>query len=419
MTFAAPNSVQAADSRARSAALNQTCACSGLDRAAFLSAAPQAAATADHAHLASDSAVFLAKDDEAAMLAAIAAIEAAARLPAYQAAALRTPQAMQDFGPAGAFMGYDFHLTPSGPKLIEINTNAGGALIGAQIFNAHRACCDAVAPLFPPFDPGDFEAAVFGMFMSEWRRQRGDAALTRIAIVDDEPEGQYLYPEFLIAQRLFEARGIAAIIVDAAAMTYENGRLLAGGLPVDLVYNRLVDFQLAEPRHAALSRAYAEGAAVVTPNPRHHALYADKRNLVLLSDPDFIAGLGLNTAQVEALGVLPRAETVRADNAERLWAARKRYYFKPASGHGSKAVYRGEKLTTRVWADILKGDYIAQEAAAPSERIVGGEGGRALKQDIRFYTYEGRPLLKAARLYQGQTTNFRTPGGGFAPVFIV
>ena len=25
-------------------------------------------------------------------------------------------------------------------------------------------------------------------------------------------------------------------------------------------------------------------------------------------------------------------------------------------------------------------------------------------------------LLVAARLYQGQTTNFRTPGGGFSPV---
>jgi hypothetical protein len=23
----------------------------------------------------------------------------------------------------------------------------------------------------------------------------------------------------------------------------------------------------------------------------------------------------------------------------------------------------------------------------------------------------------AARLYEGQTTNFRTPGGGFAPIF--
>jgi hypothetical protein len=28
--------------------------------------------------------------------------------------------------PRGVFMGYDFHLTESGPKLIEINTNAGG-----------------------------------------------------------------------------------------------------------------------------------------------------------------------------------------------------------------------------------------------------------------------------------------------------
>ena len=30
-----------------------------------------------------------------------------------------------------------------------------------------------------------------------------------------------------------------------------------------------------------------------------------------------------------------------------------------------------------------------------------------------------RVLLAAARLYQGQTTNFRTPGGGFAPVFFL
>ena len=39
-----------------------------------------------------------------------------------------------------------------------------------------------------------------------------------------------------------------------------------------------------------------------------------------------------------------------------------------------------------------------------------------LKADIRCYAYRGKPLLYAARLYQGQTTNFRTPGGGFAPV---
>lgn len=41
------------------------------------------------------------------------------------------------------------------------------------------------------------------------------------------------------------------------------------------------------------------------------------------------------------------------------------------------------------------------------------------KVDVRLYTYKAQILLVAARLYQGQTTNFRTPGGGFAPVLVV
>ena len=39
-----------------------------------------------------------------------------------------------------------------------------------------------------------------------------------------------------------------------------------------------------------------------------------------------------------------------------------------------------------------------------------------LKMDLRNYVYRGEVQLVTARLYQGQTTNFRTPGGGFAPV---
>ena len=42
-----------------------------------------------------------------------------------------------------------------------------------------------------------------------------------------------------------------------------------------------------------------------------------------------------------------------------------------------------------------------------------------LKVDLRNYVYAGRIQLVAARLWQGQTTNFRTPGGGFAPVLTV
>jgi hypothetical protein len=36
--------------------------------------------------------------------------------------------------------------------------------------------------------------------------------------------------------------------------------------------------------------------------------------------------------------------------------------------------------------------------------------------DVRNYGSGGITWLRAARLYRGQTTNFRTPGGGFAPV---
>ena len=39
-----------------------------------------------------------------------------------------------------------------------------------------------------------------------------------------------------------------------------------------------------------------------------------------------------------------------------------------------------------------------------------------MKLDIRNYTHDGKVQLVAARLYQGKTTNFRTAGGGFAPV---
>jgi len=111
---------------------------------------------------------------------------------------------------------------------------------------------------------------------------------------------------------------------------------------------------------------------------------------------------------------------VTPENADLLWHTRKDLFFKPAAGHGSKAVYRGDKVTRGVWTEIAGGGYVAQRFAAPGERAVKIDGAAvARKMDVRLYTYGGRILLAAARLYQGQTTNFRTPGGGFASVLAV
>ena len=106
--------------------------------------------------------------------------------------------------------------------------------------------------------------------------------------------------------------------------------------------------------------------------------------------------------------------------AERLWSNRRSLFFKPAAGFGGRAAYRGDKLTKRVWAEILAGDYIAQTVVPPGQRASGTrQAPEIMKFDIRCYTYNGAVQWNAARVYQGQTTNFRTPGGGFAPVYTV
>ena len=78
-------------------------------------------------------------------------------------------------------------------------------------------------------------------------------------------------------------------------------------------------------------------------------------------------------------------------------------------------------LTKRVFAEILQGDYVAQKLAPPGERAVCMNDAEAslLKYDVRCFGYDGQIQLVAARLYQGQTTNFRTPGGGFALARVV
>jgi hypothetical protein len=410
--------------------LNRECACVTLDREALCAALEREASDPDFCatlirtrpHLFSSAPVFLSESHVAAMLRTARAIESVARLPAYRDAVLsRSPEIVRlDFGPRGAFMGYDFHLAHDGPRLIEINTNAGGAFLNALLARAQHACCEEMLTGLSRSEARDFDAAVARMFESEWRLQRGEGAPRRIAIADDRPEGQYLYPEFLLAQRFLARHGMEAVIADAAELRFERGELIFDGGPVDLVYNRLVDFALERPEHAALRAAYVAGAAVVTPNPRVHALFADKRNLALLSDPARLRSWGVPAETLADLAAVPRTVLVSPENAEELWRERKKLFFKPAAGYGSKAVYRGDRMTRRVWGEIQRGHYVAQDYAAPGERVVEVDGAPAVrKTDVRLYVYDGQILLTAARLYQGQATNFRMPGSGFAPVFVI
>jgi hypothetical protein len=425
-------------------ALNHGCMCRTLDvdqlrqeleRDPSLQGLASGIATAQP-HLFSNSAVFLSQSTYQAIKNAIRAIERVMRLPAYQALALKNAPAIAQtaFGPLGAFMGYDFHvdssqMPPKSPQLIEINTNAGGALLNAALARAHRACCMPMAAAMNTYVNLDtLEQTFFDMFMSEWRLQRGNTPLKTVAIVDDVPDAQYLAPEFALCRQMFEQRGVTAIITDPQALQWRDGQLwhhsAAGDTTIDLVYNRLTDFDLSAPTHQALHDAYIADAAVVTPHPYAHALRANKQHLITLSSDALLSDWGVSSADRACLsGSIPTTQRVTREHAEALWAQRKQLFFKPVAGYASKAAYRGDKLTKRVWEEILAGnwgDFIAQALVPPGQRLVNVDGvATDLKFDIRAYTYGGQIQLLAARTYSGQTTNFRTEGGGFSPVVVL
>jgi hypothetical protein len=262
-------------------------------------------------------------------------------------------------------------------------------MLNAVLARAQRACCPAIEQLLPPALRAEtLEAGIIAMFRQEWALAGHTRSLRSIAIVDEAPQQQYLYPEFLLFQQLFQRHGLQAVIADPAELSLEDGVLRHGELAIDLVYNRLTDFALDEPANA---------------RP-----ICDAGQLQVLGVPE--------ATQALLLAAIPHTEVVQPANAERLWRERKRLFFKPCAGYGSRAAYRGDKLTQRVWQEILAGDYVAQALVLPGQRVMASDT-PALKFDLRDYAYDGAVQWVAARLYQGQTTNFRTPGGGFAPVY--
>jgi hypothetical protein len=389
-----------------------------------------------HPFLFANQTLSLRADSLAAIDALIAAIEAVIASPAWQDAVWqeKPERTRRDDCIPAVCMGYDFHLDAAGmPWLIEINTNAGGLLLNACLLEAADPAAGRA-----------LRATVLAMFQETWRQwQAGRQAprpLARLAIVDDAPGTQYLAPEFMLFQQLFAEAGISAVITDPASLVWhaDTGTLHLAGeahAPFDLIYNRLTDFYLTGPTHGTLSAAWQAESVAITPHPLAHARYADKRHLVRLSDDHWLREAGIPAPQRRILraGIPPAfivrqtattgaTQTLGTEHGlpeDALWSARKSLFFKPTAGYGSRAVYRGDKLTRKTFTEILAGDYIAQTMKPPGVRphLSSGTDATApptLKFDLRAYVFAGKPQCYAARLYQGQTTNFRTPGGGFA-----
>ncbi|MDA1076102.1 MAG: hypothetical protein O3A63_15280, partial [Proteobacteria bacterium] len=338
-------------SNADLAALNASCECVPLSRSMIdESIASQSRIDGikemlnERPHLFAGSAVFISTNEWQQMVQQMQAIEAITRLPAYQAhivartsAAMVAPPARQSAN-AGLLMGYDFHITNNGPRLIEVNTNAGGAFLANEMLNATQKVA-SICGSTPTFDPATVKASLIQMFIHEWQLAGRQGKPHTIAIVDRDPERQYLYPDMQLAAELLRESGIEVICVDPGALHLLGDRLAVSGTIIDMVYNRLTDFSLEHPEHQLLKQAYENDQVVLSPAPMHHALFADKRNLAIFRNQQLLTAMGARPIDVETLQQLPHTRNVTPDLVEQMWQQRRNLFFKPSAGYGGRAAY--------------------------------------------------------------------------------
>lgn len=381
--------------------------------------------SSDASHFFSEVPTFVSRVDYQSISQSINAIEAVLALPKFReyVSARNGSKSLSEYNTPGAFISYDFHLSDSAcPQLIEINTNAGGAFLNVALLAAQSSApivteCNAE----PHQNAGDLKLKLQNMVTREWRSFSANGELKSIAIIDESPNTQFLYPDFILAQNILSFSGIRTYIASPEQLQTKNKQLYFGSTPIDFIYNRLTDFDLSLKKHTALRNAFESSTTLITPNPLHHSIFADKRNLTVFSDRKLLTTLGASTHIIDIIrSSVPKTYLVNPNNQDETWQNRRNLFFKPIAGFASKAAYNGGKITKKVWENITKEQYVAQSFVPPTYLISNRNNStNRYKIDIRAYTYQGDIILLAARLYRGQTTNFRTLGGGFSPIYIV
>jgi hypothetical protein len=328
-------------------------------------------------------AVFRLKDNPVYLAALEPGLPQAARIPADWPSVL---------------MGYDFHLTPDGPKLIEINNNAGGLYIGDDQWLPQPAPSHIL--------PGTLEQRLLGMFPDQW---------ACIAIMDEDVTGQYMYPEMCAYAGLLRRDGRKVVVCSPEDLQLRDAGLFIQGQRIDAIYNRHTDFYLQDRTLWRIRRAYELGQAVLNPHPRSYALIGDKSRMVDWWRPGLLEQcLGAEQA-ARIRAVTPETRRMSDFDPEQAWAERRGWVFKPAARHGGKGVMLGKAISRKRFAALDRAETIVQRLIPASEVELEG---RRMKLDIRLYMHGESLIALAGRVWRGQVTNFRQAGSGWVSLTV-
>lgn len=307
---------------------------------------------------------------------------------------------LKDPGNKSLFMSYDFHLTSdSKPKLIEVNTNAAFLTLGHYLYQAHGL------PTGLNFKIEDLK----DLFLQELKYQNKVPTRPYVLIIDEKPQEQKLFLEFLIVQELLQSFGWTCSIDDVS--NYENYK-------ADIVYNRYTDFYLKNSESQAMRRDFLDRTTCFSPNPFEYFLLADKQRMIDWSDENFWKDLNFSIERQELIkAALPKTFSFKPELKDEIWSQRKNLFFKPKNSYGSKQSYKGASISKKVFDEVANEQFLAQELISAPELLMSTpDGPQNFKFDLRCYAYRDQLQLVIARVYQGQVTNLKTKWGGFAPI---
>lgn len=298
-------------------------------------------------------------------------------------------------------LSYDVHPTPAGPVLIEVNTNAGGVLAAFESCRQVNKCC-------AEWEQDQLQDRLIELFQRDLLGSDPQHTGT-VAIVDDNLADQPLRGEMQAIAAMMKSKARDIRVIDASELSYRDGRLRHGDIPIDRVYWRSTDFVLAAPEHDAVRRAVAEGTTTIAPSPEAYRAIADKHHFVEWSkNPELALDVASNLSFRIAETVPMNTRTI-----EGWYGDRKDWVFKPESGYASRGVYVGKSISRQKLAELPFDSYLAQRY---TPHPVIDRDGVEWKYDVRFFADRGHIIGAAARVFQGQVVGMRTPGSGFAPI---
>jgi len=294
-------------------------------------------------------------------------------------------------------MGYDFHLTETGPKLIEINNNAGG------LFEKD----DGWIPQCNHIEMSqDLQTRILSMFPKHWQH---------IAIMDESISDQYMFPEMQAYAALLEQDGRKVSLVSPEDLQLDQGFLVANGLKVDAIYNRHTDFYLETPSMQHIRQAFMAKNVELNPYPRSYALIGDKNRMVDWWRPDGLE----RCVDAETLhcirSVVPETHLLSECNLEEAWKNRKQWVFKPAARHGGKGVLLGKAMSRKRFK-ALEVESTVMQKLVPASKIEIDDV--TFKFDIRLYMHGSTLIAMSGRAWNGQITNFREEGSGWTAIAV-